>query len=245
MEEKLKIIKGVREQLTAEGAPEEALHPELVTDQTRQKVLSAANDFKNCWRTLAVALNVVSNNKLYEAWGYDTFDDYVTKEIKIKKATAAKLLVSYRFLRAHEPQYFKPVTKDEQEDGALDSSDVKKELPSLEAVELLKKAKTSLEEKEYKKVRNDIIEDERDIGDVKRDLTSMIKERRRQADPDEERIRKDKVVINKFVSNLRAFRKEVELTHMLPGEVCDKIGDLILKIESIVAQNETRVNLLK
>jgi hypothetical protein len=240
MQEKLKIIKGIREEVAADGTP---LNPEIITDQTREKVMQAATDFKNCWRTLAVALNVVSNNKLYEAWGYDTFDDYVTKEVKIKKATAAKLLISYRFLRAQEPQYFKPPQKDAN--GVELEVEVKKELPSLEAVDILKKAKTNLEEKQYKKVRNDIIEEERDLSDVKRDLTSMIKDRRRQADPDEERIRKDKVVISKFVSNLRSFRKEVELTHMLPGEVCDKIGDLILKIESIVAQNETRVNLLK
>lgn len=215
------------------------ISPEVVetknSDLTREKVLAVAQDFKSSWRDLAEVLNSVNNTQAFKAWGFESFEDYTTKEIKIRKNTALKLIQSYRFLRTEEPRYFKPV-----EDG-----EPKEELPPLEAVETLRKAKTNLDEPQYKKIKNYILKEERDLPEVKKDLTAMIKERRRNNDGEAERVKKDTAAVKRFVGVLSAFKKEAQLTHILPGTIIEDIDGLIAAINANLARETDSEKLLK
>jgi len=209
--------------------------PTDVVRLTREKVLAVAQGFKSSWRELAAVLNTVHNSQLYKSWGFDTFEDYASKEIHIHKNTAMKLINSYRFLRAEEPKYFKPV----------EAGEVPNELPPLEAVDTLRRAKSNLDEPQYKKIKNYILKEERDLPEVKKDLTSMIKERRRNNDGEAERIKKDSAVVKRFVSVLNAFKKEVELNRILPGTIAEDIDNLIASIEANLARETDSEKLLK
>ena len=69
----------------------------------RYHVLESAKNFKSSWIELGRSLYSVYKDKLYKAWGFNTFDAYTLKEIGIKKPTAMKLLRSYYFLEKEEP----------------------------------------------------------------------------------------------------------------------------------------------
>lgn len=202
---------------------------------TREKVLAVAQGFKSSWRELATALNMVHNTHLYKGWGFDSFEDYASKEIHIHKNTAMKLINSYRFLRAEEPKYFKPV----------EAGETPSELPPLEAVDTLRRAKNNLDEPQYKKIKNYILKEERDLPEVKKDLTSMIKERRRNNDGEAERVKKDTAAVKRFIAGLSAFKKEAELTHILPGTIVEDIDSLIAAINAHLAREATSEKLLK
>jgi len=189
----------------------------------RYHVLESAKNFKSSWIELGRSLYSVFKDKLYKEWGYGSFDAYSAKEIGIKKITAMKLLRSYYFLEKEEPAYLK---KDYVQ-GVKASN-----LPSYEAIDLLRRAKTkkSIDENEYTELKNDILEEGRDVGEVKKALTSLIRSRE-EVDPQEAFDKKRQAAIRRFLGNLKGLKKEVELGKILPLELLKDIQDLIQKIE--------------
>lgn len=74
----------------------------------RAHVLEAARAFKNNWVELGQRLAEVLDKKLFEKWGYDSFDRYITAELHLKRDTAYKLVRSFSFVRAQKPEYLEP-----------------------------------------------------------------------------------------------------------------------------------------
>ena len=118
--------------------------------EVRDLVQKATLDFKNSWRNLAQALFTVFTDKLYRNWGYDKFDQYTEKEVHIRKHTAMKLIRSYAFLEKEEESLY---IADETED----KSSTDRPSLTLEAADILRKAKRSLDDDGYKQVKKDII----------------------------------------------------------------------------------------
>lgn len=205
-----------------ENIEEESLSfDDMNADAVRRHVMQATRNFKNSWRNLAQALHVVWREKLYRKWGYDKFDQYTAKEVRIRKHTAMKLIRSYMFLEQEEPLYLKEA----------DAPEGPKILPSIDAVNLLQRAKKNLDEKGYQKIKDDLFNKERDVREVKKDLTALVFQRRKDLDPEQERTKSGKVSVERFVSKLKAFRYEVEALHILPGYIADEIDKLIKKIK--------------
>ncbi len=204
-------VKGGNEIIDASFSPEEM----------RGEVLRATRDFKNSWRALAKALHIVWKNKLYTRWGYEKFDEYTAKEVFVRKNTAMKLIRSYMFLK-NEGLPYQPQRAPSTREGEL----------SLEAVRTLQRAKRSLPQEDYRNVREDIL-NKRDVGEVKKDLTSLIVKRRKDVDPEETRTRNARVAVKRFLAVLRSFRRDVEVLAVLPGEIAEDIGRLIEKIEKL------------
>src|SRR5689334_4254591 len=90
----------------------------------RQSVLMAAKRFKSSWADLGKLLVKVRDERLYEEWGYPTFETYCAKEIHIRRATALKLTRSFDFLAKHEPR-------------AVEAEDWPTRAPPFEVVEVL------------------------------------------------------------------------------------------------------------
>ena len=80
--------------ITTVNEPEVVVH--LDAEKIRNQVLTVARDFKNSWRNLAKNLSIVWANKLYKQWGYENFDSYTAKEIKIRKHTARSIHITTR-----------------------------------------------------------------------------------------------------------------------------------------------------
>jgi len=197
----------------------------------REDVLRATRDFKNSWRALAKALHVVWEHKLYTRWGYEKFDDYTAKEVFVRKHTAMKLIRSYMFLENEHLGY----------QGSYSDKENRPENPlkpqgafSFEAVDTLQKAKRALPESEYRKVKEDIFENNKDIGEVKKDLTALILKRRKDVDPEHLRTHNGKVAVRRFLALLRSFKRDVETLDILPGEIAQDIGRLVIRIEEFV-----------
>jgi hypothetical protein len=205
-------------------APPHVLLDDENVDAARSNVLRATQDFKNSWRNLAQALQVVWKGKLYTRWGYENFDQYTAQEVHIRKHTAMKLIRSYMFLEKDEPRYLEQQNNDEDSQRRI--------TPTLEMVNTLQRAKRALNEDEYRKVKNDILEEGKDLREVKKDLTSLIINRRKDVDPEEERTRNNKAAVTRFLLTLRTFRREIETLHILPDFIADDINALIDKIEA-------------
>jgi len=193
-------------------------------DPLRKTVLQNAKNFKNSWIDLGQSLYSVWKDKLYKGWGYMTFDAYTSKEIGIKKQTAVKLLKSYYFLEKEEPNYLKTEHAESAEPAAI---------PSYEAVNLLRLAKDKkvLDSSDYAQLRKNVLDMGKDAKDVKRDLTTIMKQRE-ELEPEEARKIKRLSAIRRFVSALKTIKREVEISKLLPSSILKEVDGLIRKVEA-------------
>ncbi|MFA5143157.1 MAG: hypothetical protein WC522_03155 [Candidatus Omnitrophota bacterium] len=193
-------------------------------DSLRYRVLESAKNFKTSWVELGQALYAVWKDKSYREWGYLTFDAYTQKEIGVKKPTAMKLLKSYYFLEKEEPAYLQKEYSESQAPAAV---------PSYESVNLLRLAKNrnALDRDDYQRFRKDVLETGRDPVEVKRDLTSLMRQRE-ELSPDEARQRRKTAVIKRAVSSLKMLKSDIEVQKLLPAGLVKEMSDLINKLEA-------------
>jgi len=196
-------------------------------DSVRYTVLQAAKDFKSSWVALGQALYSVWKDKSYKEWGYITFDAYTQKEIGIKKTTAMKLLKSYYFLEKEEPAYL-------QKDHSDDSSPAA--VPSYEAVNLLRlaKNKNTIDKDDYQRFKKDVLETGKDTGQLKKDLTALIRERE-ELSPEDARQARKIVFVKRVISSLKALKTGMEAQKFLSVGLLKEISGLIAKLESEVS----------
>ena len=197
---------------------------QMNADELRYQVLRSAKNFKSSWIGLGQILYTVWKDKLYKDWGFTEFESYASKEIGIRKATAFKLLRSYSFLEKDSPRY---LTKDYSENAEA------REVPTYEAVDVLRKASNNkkLDREDYGKIKKYVLESGKDAGEVKKDLTRMIKQQE-ELDPVEERKKKRVLVLKRFVGVLKSIRTEIKASHVLPEKVVKDVDKLISELES-------------
>ncbi|MDD5196884.1 MAG: hypothetical protein WC937_00725 [Candidatus Omnitrophota bacterium] len=193
----------------------------------RYHVLESAKNFKTSWVELGRSLYSVWKDKLYKEWGFSTFDAYTAKEIGIKKPTAMKLLRSYYFLEKEEPVYLK--------DDYIESADTAK-VPGYEAVDLLRQAKgkKTLDSGDYAKLKKEIFEDGKDVQQLKRDLTSLIRQRE-ELEPEEAYRKRRIATLKRFIGSLKALKQEAEISKLLPAPLIQEAQELIKKIEEQIS----------
>jgi hypothetical protein len=195
----------------------------LDINSLRYQVLESAKNFKTSWIELGRSLYSVWKDKMYKEWGFSTFDIYTAKEIGIKKPTAMKLLRSYYFLEKEEPAYLK---SDYAERAGVSKA------PSYEVVDLLRKAKDkkALDSDDYSKLKKEIFEDGKDVQAVKRDLTSLIRQRE-ELEPGEAYKKRRVATLRRFIGSLKALKQEAEISKLLPASLIKEAQELIRKIE--------------
>lgn len=133
----------------------------------RYHVLAAARDFRASWVRLGELLTRVREECLFEQWGYTSFEAYCRRELKLRRDTAAKLTRSYAFLRDHEPK-------------TLDAPESERELPALDVVDLLSRAKerSNVSDDQLNEIKEEVFAPE---GPSTR---NQVVRRFRQLDPD-------------------------------------------------------------
>lgn len=127
----------------------EQLMQQLSPESERYQVLVTAKQFKSSWVELGEWLAKVSSNKRFSEWGFTSFEDYCTREVRIRRQTAEKLLLAFRFLERNEPGLL------ERKEG--------RPLPDYRSVDLLRQAdeEKHFSMEEYSELRQAVIENER------------------------------------------------------------------------------------
>jgi len=196
-------------------------------DPARRRVLESAKNFKTSWIELGQALYAVWKDKLYRNWGYYQFDAYTSKEIGIRKDTALKLLRSYYFLEKEEPQYVDRETINKADTAAV---------PTYESIDVLRRAKgkKDLDEADYASLRKNVLERGEDVRVIKKDLTSLMRQRE-EIEPEEARKKRKAALVRRFVGILKAIRNEIKASKILSAQVAKDADRLIEKIEGEIS----------
>lgn len=128
----------------------ENLMGQLEPGSDRYRVLDVARRFKSSWVQLGEELLKVSQSSLFRQWGYESFEDYCQKEIRIRKPTAQKLTRAYRFISNEEPQL-------------LTEQSPLKTVPDFRSIDLLRQAREEQDfsDEDYATLRQTVIEQER------------------------------------------------------------------------------------
>ena len=199
----------------------------LDENSLRYHILESAKSFKTSWVELGRSLYSAWKDKLYKEWGYDTFDNYVSREIGIRKQTALKLLRSYYFLEKEEPAYLR--------EGYAESNEAAN-IPGYETIDVLRLAKNKkeLDAHDYNHLKKEIFENGKDSRQVKRDLTSIIRQRQ-ELEPEEAYQKRRLSTVKRFLGTLKSLQKEMELSKLLPSPLIKEASSLIAKLESEIS----------
>ncbi|WP_303720745.1 hypothetical protein [Malonomonas rubra] len=140
----------------------EQLMRELDPSSPRYQVLSTARQFKSSWVELGEQLNKVKNQGEFQTWGYDSFEDYCSREIRIRKETARKLTFAYRYLEQEEPELVSAERRLQP-------------LPDYRAIDLLRQAREEqgFTDDEYAQLRESIIDQERSYPTIQKQFREV------------------------------------------------------------------------
>jgi hypothetical protein len=142
----------------------EQLLKELQPDSDRYRVLATAKQFKASWAELGERLTTVNKRSLFRDWGYDSFGDYCSREIRIRKATAEKLTMAYRFLEREEP-------------GVLARGEGLQPMPDYRSIDLLRRAQEegNFEPEQYQALRDAVVEEDRSLPSVRKQFQEVTR----------------------------------------------------------------------
>ncbi|MBF0484743.1 MAG: hypothetical protein HQL25_08585 [Candidatus Omnitrophica bacterium] len=200
-----------------------ANHTDTLGDEIRQQTLIYAKDFKVAWLNFARHLFSIWEDKMYMGWGYNKFEEYVEKEIGFNKSLALKLVKSYIFLENDEPQYLA--------DSFFDDREVNN-IPGYEEINVLRtaKAKKELTKSDYEHLRKAVFDKGKEAAEVRKDLTALIKERKK-IDPEEERNNRHLVAVRKMINSLRSFKKDMEALKIGSADILNDTDELLARLQ--------------
>jgi len=198
-----------------------------ITEQSadlRVHIAQHAKDFKLSWVQLGQGLYSVWRDKLYHSWDFDKFEDYVVRELGLKKPLALKLLKTYFFVEQDEPVYLKKEFAESRDTAVI---------PSYESLDVLRRAhgQKELTREDYTKLRKDIFEKGKEASLVRKDLTAIIKERKK-VDPEQEREARHEQSVRRLVTALRSFQKDMETLKLVDADIIEEAEDLLKRLEA-------------
>ena len=140
----------------------ERIMQELDPSSERYQVLDTARRFKSSWVELGERLLRVNQGGVFRKWGYESFEDYCAREIRIKKPTAQKLTLAYHYLEKEEPELLARRTE-------------LKPLPDYRSVDLLRQARQERDfsAEDYANLRQAVVEEERSVPTVRKRFNEL------------------------------------------------------------------------
>ena len=203
---------------------EEANRTDFVGDVLRNETVEFAKKFKTSWLNLGRHLYAIYQDKLFYGWGYNKFEDYTEQELGLKKSLCSKLLRAYLFIEQDEPVYL-------DENYIKDNEPVK--VPGYDAVDVLRmaKGKRELTKDDYSYLRGIVFDKGKDVGEVRKELTALMKERK-PIDPEEEREKRNTASIKKVLNALTSFKQDMDVLKLISPEVVEKTDALIENLTS-------------
>ncbi|MBF0510910.1 MAG: hypothetical protein HQL13_01135 [Candidatus Omnitrophica bacterium] len=193
------------------------------SDALRAHIALYAKNFKLSWIELGQGLYGVWRDKLYLGWGFEKFEDYVIRELGLKKPLALKLVKTYFFVEQDEPVYLKKEFAKERETVHV---------PGVEGLDVLRLARTKKEltRDDYTKLRKDIFEKGKEASVVRKDLTAIIKERKK-VNPEEEREARHEQSVRRLMSALRVFKKDMDTLKLADPKILNDAEELLQRLQ--------------
>ncbi len=203
----------------------EQLMRELDPSSPRYQVLAVARQFKSSWVELGEQLIKVKNQGEFQGWGYESFEDYCSREIRIRKETARKLTLAYRYLEQEEPEL-------------LGAERRLQPLPDYRAIDLLRQAREEQQfsDDEYALLRESVIEQERSLPTVQKQFREVAHlHNPPQLDPLKQ-VRSALATARRLENQLQELpdspTEQLQVLHQLLEELCRREADLSLAAEA-------------
>ena len=196
----------------------------------RYQVLEASKKFKSSWIELGRILYGVYKDKHFKTWGYLSFEAYCQTEVGIQKQTAGKLIHSYYFLEKDEPELLKGIH--------ADGSASPKNIPSLEAVNVLRLAAKNKEltEDDYQDFKKSVFEEGKDGKEVKKQVGLRLRSLREEEDPQKARALRRTTTLRRLYATLRTLEKEVNSAHLVSDRISKELEKLLGYLESEIGE---------
>lgn len=184
----------------------------------RHNVVQAARRFKASWVELGKLLVKVRDDAQFSEWGYESFEQYCSKELHIRKATADKLVRSFSFLSRHEPR-------------AVANDNIVELAPAFEVVEVLAGAEErgQLSADEYKSIRESIWNQEKPATELKREFVERFPPPAPPKPAEDVQVRKLALMARKLAAELKACKQ-------IPSAVADRAAALAEDVEEVASQ---------
>ena len=201
----------------------EKIMEQLEPDSERYQVLDTAKRFKSSWVELGDKLLQVSSRGHFREWGYQSFEEYCVQEIRIKKGTAEKLTLAYRYMEKQEPEL-------------LARRDELKPLPDYRSVDLLRQAREEkrFSDEEYAELRKSVVDEERSHPTVlKRFKEVSAGHSEEKADP--------LVPVKASLAAARRLDTALRSVRDVPSAYREQVVNLISHLEGELEALETRV----
>jgi hypothetical protein len=115
-------------------------------------------------------------------------------------------------------------------------------LPSYEAIDILRRAKNNkqLDSRDYHDIKEDIFRKGKDPAEVRKELTSLIRQRQ-ELEPEEAWEKKKAATVKRFVTVLKSIKDEIKSSKFLSASIVKEAEALINKLEeqleAIAAKN--------
>jgi hypothetical protein len=195
---------------------------EVEPGSLRHEALMCAQKFKSSWVELGAALVRVRDEGAWGEWGYKSFEDYCSKELRIKKQTALKLTNSYAFLAKHE----KRLLERPREQAPLRPVPP----PAFEVVSVLAGAEErgQLKEEEYRQLREKIWGDERPAQQVARELSERFPAPPKPPPPVD-------LVLRRLAASARKLAADLGACDRVPQAVAERAAALAADVEELAA----------
>jgi hypothetical protein len=199
----------------------ERIMQELDPGSERYQVLAIAKRFKSSWVELGEQLIQVNSRGLFRQWGYDSFEDYCAREVRIRKPTAQKLTQAYHYLEKEEPELLARHTE-------------LKPLPDFRSVDLLRQAREEREfsEEEYAELRRAVVEEDRSHPTVLKRFKEVATSR--EDGPDQVQL------LRSGLSAARRLETIIDQLDQVSTEQRQMVGDLILQLEREIERGRSR-----
>jgi hypothetical protein len=201
----------------------------LDPESLRYRVLVSLRRFRSSWVELGRLLTEVAYGGDYKEWGYDDFEVYCARELGLKRPTVKKLMVSYNYMRSHEPDRLaRTADADADDEGAA--------VPDYQTVELLHRARQreALPEEEMDALHRAAFEEEAE----ETDLRKRIRERLRapageDAGGVEAANLRRRREIDSVLRTARQLREKLVRARAVPAGLRERFEQLLVELEGL------------
>jgi len=203
----------IKTKIDAELADAEQTHG---NDPERAEIIARTRRFKSSWLELAEALTHVRKNDTWKRWGFESFEQYASRELKMRQETVDKLTGSYAFLQRRAPSVL-------TRDGVRDA------IPSYQAVDFLRRAEEQdgAPEDAVVAIRKKVLDDGLPLPTVSREYRDVV-----FPIDDDERDKRERAAIRHAATKLKdALASTRAIARPLANAVTEKVDDLLAALD--------------
>jgi len=187
------------------------------SDPERAEIIARTRRFKASWIELAEALTHVRRKDTWRTWGFESFEQYASRELKLRQETVDKLTGSYQFLQRRAPSVLR-------RDGVSES------IPSYQAVDFLRRAEEQdgAPEEAVVAIRKKVLDEGVPLPSVAREYKDVV-----FPIDEDTRAERDRAALRHAATKLRdALASTRAVPRGLASGVTEKLDELLAVLES-------------